>query len=271
MASWLKIRDRLMLKNLMLQGLRNYCMNHFSLVRKKLATALLCTTLLIPGLSSAANITNGDFSSGFTGWEQDVDAFGPPISGLNDFTIVQPTAGNNAARIEADYWLSPGDTSDPFSANDEVFFANTLYQGLDLSASAGQDLVLSFDWVFSGEGSVDEFFLVALGFDYGTGAIDYHDETGSIGYLLEQTTYGSGTYSTVLDSSFANVTGWTLDFQVVLDGYNGFGSNAVIDNVSLSAVTNTSNNVPEPAVIWLMGLGLLGLAKVQRKTKMVRI
>ena len=254
-----------MLKNLMLQGLRNYCMNHFSPVRKKLARALLCTTLLVPGLSSAANITNGDFSSGFTGWEQDVDAFGPPTSGLNDFTI---TAGE-AARIEADYWLTPGDTKELSDAKDEVIFANTLYQGLDLSASAGQDLVLSFDWVFSGEGSVDEFFLVALGFDYGTGAIDYHDETGNIGYLLEQTTYGSGTYSTILDSSFANATGWTLDFQMVLDGYNGFGSNAVIDNVSLSAVTNTSNNVPEPAVIWLMGLGLLGLAKVQRKTKTV--
>jgi len=267
MVSWLKIKDRLMLKNLMLQGLRNYCMNHFSPVGKKLATALLSTTLLIPGLSSAANITNGDFSGGFDSWERDVDGF-TPSAGFNDFTIVQPTTGNNAARIEADYWSTPGDTFS--TANDEVFFAaNTLYQGLDLSASAGQELVLSFDWVFSGEGSVDEFFLVALGFDYGTGAIDYHDETGNIGYLLEQTTYGSGTYSTILDSSFANATGWTLDFQMVLDGYNGFGSNAVIDNVSLSAVTNTSNNVPEPAVIWLMGLGLLGLAKVQRKTKTV--
>lgn len=237
-------------------------MNHFSLPSKKISTALLCTTLFIPGLSSAANINNGDFSAGFNDWSQDVDGFGAPVLGLNDFTIVQPTTGNNAARIEADYWSTPGDTFS--TAKDEVFFANTLYQGLDLSAAAGQELVLSFDWTFSGEENVfDESFIVALG--DGTG--NYYRADGNLGFLLNPLDYASGAYSIMLDSSFANATGWTLEFQMNA-GFDGYGSHATIDNVSLEAVSPV-NNVPEPSVIILMMSGLFGLAGLQRKYKAI--
>jgi len=225
--------------------------------------ALLISSMLItPITAQAANITNGDFQSNdFTGWTQDVDGFPLHPGSFNDFSIVQPTAGNYAARIEADYWSTPGDTLS--TAQDEVFFANTLYQGLDLTASAGQDLVLSFDWVFSGEGAgFDENFIVALG----DGSGNYYGADGNLGFLLNPLDYGSGAYSIMLDSSFANAIGWTLEFQMNA-GFDGFGSNAVIDNVSLPAVTNTSNNVPEPAVLCLMGLGLIGLTQMQRKNK----
>ncbi len=217
---------------------------------------MISSLLLIPITSHAANINNGDFqSNNFSGWSQDVDGVGAPIAGLSDFSIVEPSSGNYAARIEADHWSIPGDTLS--TAQDEVFFANTLFQGIDLSATAGQDLVLSFDWTFSGEETLfDENFLVALG----DGSGDYYGADGSLGFLLNPTAYGAGTFSTTLDSSFANSLGWTLEFQMNA-GFDGFGSYATIDNVSLSAVDRA---VPAPAAIWLLGIGLLGFIKTRK-------
>jgi len=227
---------------------------------KSLLVATFCTTILVPNISSAASIANGDFSTGdFTGWSQDIDGSGTPTFGLNDFLIASP---NNAARIEIDYWLTPGDTTS--TANDEAWFASTLYQGLDLSASAGQNLVLSFDWSFSGQDSLfDENFLVALG--DGTG--DYYGADGNLGFLLNPLDYGSGAYSIILDSSFANTTGWTLEFQMNT-GFDGYGSYIEIDNVSLDAVSKAAT-VPEPSVLFLMVSGLICLVSFQRKGKVV--
>ncbi len=225
--------------------------------------ALLISSMLItPITAQAANITNGDFQSNdFTGWTQDVDGFPLHPGSFNDFSIVQPTAGNYAARIEADYWSTPGDTLS--TAQDEVVFANTLYQSLDLSGLPGQNLTLSFDWTFSGQDNLlDETFHVALGHGIG----NYYDANGSLGFLLTQNTYGSGTFSTTLNSSFLNAPGWTLEFQLGA-GFNGYGSFARIDNVSLNAASASTNNVPEPAVLCLMGLGLIGLTQMQRKNK----
>lgn len=101
---------------------------------KSLTVVTFCGTLFIPTLSLAASITNGDFNSGdFAGWLQDIDGSGSTASGLNDFSITHPTPGNAAARIEADYWATPGNTTS--TAQDEAFFASTLYQSIDLSAS----------------------------------------------------------------------------------------------------------------------------------------
>ena len=232
-------------------------------LKSKLITALLSATLANSVTIHAQTIDNGDFQTAdFSGWSQDVDGLGAPVSGLNDFTITESTSGNYAARIEADYWSIPGDT---FSIpNDEAFFASTLYQGLDLTVSAGQDLVLSFDWSFSGEKSFfDENFIVALG----DGSGNYYGADGNLGFLLNPLDYASGSYSIMLDNSFANATGWTLEFQMNT-GFDGFGSYATIDNVSLNTVLQPVNNVPEPAVFWLMGIGLIGLAHIQRKSRL---
>lgn len=225
------------------------------------AVFIISSLFLTPITSLAANINNGDFQSNdFASWNQDVDGLGAPIAFLNDFSIVEPTAGNYAARIETDFWSTPGNTLS--SPQDEAFFANTLFQALDLSAIAGQDLVLSFDWTFSGEEpAFDENFLVALG----NGSGDYYGAGGGLGFLLNPASYGAGTFSTTLDSSFVNALGWTLEFQMN-SGFDGFGSFATLDNVSIAAVTQA---VPAPAALWLLGLGFLGLANTQRKYKKV--
>jgi len=123
-------------------------------------------------------------------------------------------------------------------------------------------LILSFDWSFGGEDLIglDEYFLVGLG--DGTG--DYFGADGSLGFLMEQLVYGSGSSSFLLDPSYANSTGWTLEFQLAA-GYNGYGSYLNIDNVALQAV---SANVPEPSVLWLLTIGLLGLSNIKRNKKL---
>lgn len=206
-----------------------------------------------PSLSSAAGVYNEDFSS----WSQDVDGLGEPIWGLDDFII---DTVNNSARIEADYWSELGNTSS--TANDEAWFASTLYQDIDLSALAGQNLILSFDWNFSGqEASFDENFLVA----FGDGSGNYYGADGNLGFLLNPLDYASGVYSIILDSSFLNATGWTLEFQMNT-GFDGYGSYAEIDNVSLNAVSKIAA-VPEPSMLFLMISGLICLGRVRHTNK----
>ncbi len=224
-------------------------------------TSIISAALFIPMVASAAKINNGNFQTAdFSSWSQDVDGFGAPISGLDDFSIVEQTSGNYAARIGADYWSTPGDTFS--TAQNEAYFASTLYQELDLSAAAGDDLVISFDWNFSGEGSLsDENFLVALS----DGSGNYYGADGNLGFLLNPVDYGYGFYAITLDSSFNNASGWALEFQLNT-GFDGLGSNIIVDDVKLSDEVNLST-VPVPASFWFLGSAFAGLIGYQRKKR----
>jgi len=220
-----------------------------------LSVVAFCATLLTPLESMANLINNGDFETGdYSGWSIDTDGF-PGNS--SDFMIDPSRSSNYQARIEADYFGTPGDfNSAPLN---NVFFANTLYQSVDLSASAKQNLVLSFDWELRGEEAVtDELFKVGLG----DGSGNYYGADGSLGFLLDQASYGFGSYTATLDNSFINQTGWTLEFQLALSGYDGFGSFVNIDNVSLEAV-DKPRVMPVPAAVWLFASGLMGLIGIR--------
>ena len=214
-----------------------------------LSPALLAAALLpLPGL--AAPLTNGDFATGtFAGWTTDTDGAGAPTSLSPDFQILG-SPGSYAARLEADYYSTPGNTgSTPL---DQVQFANTLLQGLDLTTIPGHPFTLSFDWAFGGQetGAPDEN--VQIGLWDGT---NFHAADGSLGFLLTQTAYGSGSFSVTLDSSFNNQPGWELAFQLN-SGNNAYGSFLQLSNVEA---------VPEPGLI--VPLGLAVLAGVRRLTR----
>lgn len=213
--------------------------------------------------TSAATITNGDFSAGSAGWSTDTDGF-PGSS--NDFFF----NGDNA-RIEADYWSVPGDAfSIPFN---DVFFANTLYQEMDTTADPGDTLTLSFDWAFGGEGVSDdpanEYFFAGINDGLG----NYYGADGSLGFLIDSTqTYGNGSFSAELDySTFANSAGWFLDFQIGVGvdpntfWNDALGSYLEIDNVSLVAEgIDASVPVPEPGALYLFCSSLLTLLTIRR-------
>jgi hypothetical protein len=185
----------------------------------------------MPLTSMAAGINNGDFATGdFTGWSLDTDG----ASGTTPDFQVEPSGTDYHARIEADYWSTPGDTSS--TPQDQVLFANTLYQKLDLSAAPGAQLLLSFDWEFGGENaSFDENLVFALG----DGKGDFYDADGNLGFLLNPSSYGSGTFSVMLDSAFNNTSNWWAIGLQMSAGFDGNGSYVNIDNVTLTATSPT--------------------------------
>lgn len=218
-------------------------------MKKLIKTAAVMSVIsLLPISAQATSIFNGDFQNGdFSGWYLDSDGLGDP-SPSSDFSIV-----DNAAHIQADY------------ESNQVFFTNTLYQNLDLFTDSTEKFALSFDWKFAGDATIsDEIFKVGLGFASSSGTIDYFNEMGNLGFLFEQTGYGSGTFSTLLDSSFANQGGWSLEFQL-MRGFDGLGSSLQIDNVLLQTVAA----VPEPSEMMLLSLGVAALCMVRRKTAVI--
>ena len=231
-------------------------------MRKLLCTVFLLLPILIIPTTSTATVINGGFETGdFSGWTLDTDGF--PGS-ANDFSVTG-SPGSYEGRIEADYWSVPGDTfSSPLN---DVFFGNILYQNLDTTTGLGESLALSFDWSFGGEdGNVFDGEIFSVGLFNG---IDYYKADGTLGFLLDPTTsYGSGTFTAILDNTlFNNVAGWSLDFQLEvgadLTGFsNGFGSFAEFDNVSLESI---SVSVSEPTSIALLLIGLLGILIVGKE------
>jgi hypothetical protein len=212
--------------------------------------ALLITAALAPSLVQA-DFINGDFETGdFTGWSQDTDGLSPPATLSPDFQVVTPgISGTYAGRIEADYWSTPGDTTS--TPQDSVIFANTLFQALDTTVAPGFELLLSFDWEFGGQNSPpDEDVQIGL-FD----GSDFFDEDGNLGFLLSATSYGSGTFSTVLAPSYNNAGGFTFDAQLNA-GFDGYGSYLLLDNVSITQ----QQAVPLPPTAFLIApaLGLIG-------------
>jgi hypothetical protein len=199
------------------------------------------------------SVTNGDFGTGdFTGWTLDTDGF-PGTA--NDFQVVG-SPGDYQAEIQADYWSTPGDiASTPLN---DVFVANTLHQELDTALSPGAMMRLTFDWVFTGEDGdpvSGDVFTVALH----DGMDNLYGADGTLGFLVHpRANYGSGFFSALLDTStFANTTGWLLEFQLsvgvnVSGEPNGFGSIIQINNVELIEVTGA----PTPSSVTLLALGL---------------
>lgn len=216
----------------------------------------ICLLLLSAAISlnaTAGMITNGDFQTcDLTGWQTDSFSVGSP--GYDTDFVVANDAGDCSAQVSIDYF----DTQE--------FFVNTLFTDLDLTASEGMGLQLSFDWSFLGE----EQGWDPLGRDYwfaalGDGSGLYYGADGEFGQLLEGFDYDSQSFNVDLDSSFYNTAGWTLEFQL-LAGFdvNFLGSTLQIDNVQLNSYKLPVEQVPEPSTIAIFILGSLGL--LTRKT-----
>jgi hypothetical protein len=218
----------------------------------------------------AGMITNGDFAScDYSGWQKDTDGAGD-ISFGNDFEI-DASGSNCRAAINVDYFDPAGD---PFGTPiSEAWFANTLYQELDLSGNADSTWELTIGFEVGSEGTNQDPFFVADYFLFGLndGLGNYFDENGDIGFLVDPTDIDGSFRDSLtfeLDSSFTNMTGWFLDAQlnVGVDQFgmpDGFGSTLYINEVTLTEVLAPVTDVPEPSTLAIFGLGLLGL--VNRK------
>lgn len=215
---------------------------------KKILTTLLLS-LGLSTFSQAALIANGDFQTcDLTGWQRDTDGNGDP-GATTDFSVLN-NAGQCAAQIRVD---------DGSSAS--AFWANSLFQELDLSAAVGDILTLSFDWDFAGTDGdpwFGDYFSVFLSNVSG----DPYGADGTLGYLLDPSSeYGTGQLSVMLDARLYNQTGWTLNF-VLEDALSPtqdiLFSTLNIDNASISVA---SSSVDAPATLSLSLLALLLFAR----------
>jgi hypothetical protein len=221
--------------------------------------------------AGAAAIVNGNFQTGdFSGWNKDTDGAHNDPS-FNDFSIVG-NPGDYSAQIEVDAFSPPGDLLG--TPLDKVFFANTLYQALDLTAASTSTFLLSLDFAVDSEitsqhGSfiADYFF---IGLHDGNG--NYVDGTGATGSLVDSTDVdGVFSYSLdfTLDNSFVNQTGWSLDFQLVvgLDGPDpdAYASTFLLNSASLTEVEALMVSVPEPGSALIFSFALAGLFIHRRK------
>ncbi|MBU3002479.1 PEP-CTERM sorting domain-containing protein [Paraglaciecola arctica] len=232
----------------------------------KLITGLSLLTLCLASTNTFGGaIVNGDFSScNYSGWQKDTDGFGELPAG-NDFGMVN-NAGNCSATLNVDHFDPAGDaTGAPL---DQAWFANTLFQELDLSGAADSTFSLQIDFAVDSEsnsneiGFIADYFLIGLN----DGAGNYYDQTGGLGFLYAPTDV-DGAFSQVLsfelDNSFVNQGGWFLDFQlnVGVDDFSltdAFGSTLFLNSVSLTE-NKIQSDVPEPTALSLLSLGLLGL------------
>lgn len=241
----------------------------------KLTTGL---TLLAISLASsntfAAVITNGDFSScDYSGWNKDTDGFGD-VSAGNDFSVLN-NGTQCSAQINVDHFSPAGDFTG--TAIDEAFFANTLFQELDFSAATDSTFSLEIDFSVDSElASVDPSFIAdyfVIGLNDGTG--NYYDGAGELGFLYEPTDI-DGAFNQVLtfelDNSFANQTGWFLDFQlnIGIDDFgfsDAFGSSFALNSAFLTEVENTTVSASAPATFGLLSLSLIGMFTQRKRRK----
>ena len=220
--------------------------------------------LAVAPAALAVSLTNGDFATGdFTGWTRDTDG-GP--GGSPDFSVVGST-GAYAARLEADYWSDPGNTTS--NPRNSVLFANTLVQELDTALSPGAAMRLTFDWLFTGEDgdpASGDTFSVALNDGQG----NLYGADGLLGFLIDPSRlYGNGTYSAVLDRTrFGDQANWFLEVQLgvgvdTTGQPNGYGSTVQFSNASLTQFYDAPT--PAPLALVLLGLPLLARRRPARQ------
>lgn len=237
---------------------------------------LLITTFTL----NATPLINGNFATcDYSGWGKDTDGAGDISSG-NDFVIDNSNSTCRAA-INVDYFEPAGD---PFGTPvSEAFFANTLWQDLDLAADEDSSLELTISFEVTTQGSLNAPFFAADYFFIGLfNGIDYFDASGNVGFLVAPTDITEGNFQQVtysLADSFLNSNGWSLDFQL-LPGWDddeqspsyGFtdalGSTLFINSVELLEIPSAdsgSTAVSEPIPFMLFSAYLAALITIRRK------
>jgi len=173
--------------------------------------------------------------------------------------------------IDLNYFLADpsvsvdGDGESATMSEDPDFSTVYLYSE-DSTLFPSDPFVLSFSYVFTvAAGNFDDFY--AMVFDIDTGAIikeffiEYNNSTGSNSWVESDTiVWGiGGAPSSGLGLEF-QLNSWEYPSDDYYDINKVFKSTVQLSNVEFNL-----NSVPEPAAIFMFGLGLVGLAYAGRK------
>jgi hypothetical protein len=215
---------------------------------------IIIITALFFNHIALAGIINGDFSAcDYSGWQTDTDG-GTGTS--NDF-LINNNGGDCNAEIQADYFSPAGD---PFGAPlNDVWLANTLFQGLDFTGATSSTWLLSIDYQVNSEITSNDPLFIADYFLFflSDGSFNTFDETGGIGSLVVKTDIDglfTQTLTFELANSFTNTSGWSLNLELGIGADNfgwsdAFGSSLLINEVSLIEKLANVAQVPEPSTL----------------------
>ncbi len=205
--------------------------NGGTMVNNKLCTLALVAGLISGGGVSAAGLQNGDFSSGFNGWSGQDD--------LNNYDSTQMDASNSP-----DHFTIDGEAAKLSTQYDNGgSYLVTMFQDFTMPtlSAAGNSLWLDFDF--------DVLLDDVAGGDY------WYAQIGDgLGGLTDIDVTGAGPFDV---TSFAG-----LNVQILFGLENNSGGDdwLKIDNVTITEEIQ-ANNVPEPGVFALLGLGALMLRR----------
>ncbi|MBV5309617.1 hypothetical protein [Chromatium okenii] len=195
-------------------------------VTKALTVATLATGILWTGLSPAAALQNGDFSSGFTGWA------GQAGSDDVDLPSTNFDASSGAATLTTNY----GDGSSGGA------YALHLFQTFDLQAlsPAIAGLQLSFTASWSADDATGGDIWIAQ-------LIDMSDAS----HFLDLTTG-------VSSFDVTGFSGRSVQLQFGLENIAGADDKLTIDSI---AITARQGAVPVPGTLVLLSIGLVALRR----------
>jgi hypothetical protein len=228
------------------------------------------TLLLVASGQVSANLVNGDFDSGLTGWTS---------AGVTNDTTSTSTNfyGDTVAALNGD--MARVDSGDDF--NDEGFnpLTSTIESvlgvangGFNALAPTHQNPSRTVNWV-TGAAIYQDITLAAEGsisFDWNFLTDDIIADSWPIDAVFMVLDGNVTMLTNTVDNGGAGSYGWTsleLDVAagthrlgfVALNDFDWYGgSQLLVDNVSTSVV-------PVPAAVWLFGSALAGLGWMRRK------
>ncbi|NOQ16462.1 MAG: PEP-CTERM sorting domain-containing protein [Methyloprofundus sp.] len=197
----------------------------------KRSSALILSAGILWSSYASAALINGDFSSGFTGWQAETTDDIPPITA----TTLTP----------ANYQINSAGALLSTSYTTNNIYGVKLYQDFNIPALSNINntlaLSLALNWTLSSNTGRNADNASAL-----------LEDTGS-SLILDLA--GGGTF---------DITDWagkSVSLSFIVEDFDDIVDSLQVGNIAINETVVSTNNVPEPTSLMMLGVALLALRK----------